>query len=159
MLAAILQISLGDTSKVVLDAGCGTGLAGAELAKRGFETVDGMDISPEMLGIAREKNAYRDLRIEDMTGPLSYETDAYDAVSCVGTFTHAHVGPKGFDELIRITKPGGLVIATVHENVWPDGYEEHFETIEKSGRATVKSIEESPYHLDKCRLCVLEVKE
>lgn len=140
---------------VVLDAGCGTGLAGAELAQRGFSAVDGMDISPEMLDIARGKEVYRDLRVADMTGPLNYDTGAYDAVTCVGTFTHAHVGPKGFDELIRVTRPSGYVVATVHEDVWGDGYEAHFSALERSGRARVKSVEEAPYHLHGCRLCVL----
>jgi hypothetical protein len=75
----------------------------------------------------------------------------------VGTFTHAHVGPKGFDELVRITKPGGFIVATVHEGVWPDGYEEHFKALEEKGAVKIKSTAEAPYHLNKCRLCVLEV--
>lgn len=143
---------------IVLDAGCGTGLTGRELRQRGLETIDGMDISPDMLDLAREKGAYRDLRIQDMTGPLDYATDAYDAVTCVGTFTHAHVGPKGFDELIRITKANGPIVATVHEDVWPDGYEDHFAALERGGAAVVKSVEVAPYHLHQCRLCVLEAR-
>lgn len=141
---------------VVLDAGCGTGLTGQELQSLGIETVDGMDISPDMLDIAATKDAYRDLRVQDMTGTLDYETNTYDATTCAGTFTHAHVGPEGFDELLRITKPGGPVVATVHEDVWDDGYEAHFKALERAGAATVKSIEIAPYHLNQCRLCVLE---
>ncbi|MCR9128989.1 MAG: class I SAM-dependent methyltransferase [Alphaproteobacteria bacterium] len=141
----------------ILDAGCGTGLAGVELAELGFKTIDGMDISPDMLGEARKKGPYRELQVEDMTKPLSYETDAYDAVVCVGTFTHAHVGPKGFNELIRVTKPGGPIVATVHEDVWPDGYEDHFRALEADGRARVKSISEEDYHVHKCKLVTLEV--
>ena len=142
----------------ILDAGCGTGLTGAALRERGIKTIDGMDISPEMLDIARAKDAYRDLRIQDMTGKLDYETDAYDATTCVGTFTHAHVGPQGFNELVRITRAGGPIVATVHEDVWPDGYEEHFAALERDGAAMIRSIEEAPYHLHKCRLCVLEAR-
>ena len=122
----------------VLDAGCGTGLAGLELKKRGYPSIDGMDISPEMLDVAREKNAYGELKVEDMTQPLSYNTNSYDAVTCVGTFTHAHVGPKGFDELIRVTKPEGYVVATVHEDVWQDGYLKHFDELEQSVLITTK---------------------
>lgn len=142
---------------VILDAGCGTGLAGAELAKRGFKTIDGMDLSPEMLDVARDKNAYRNLQPQDMTQPLSYESDSYDAVVCVGTFTHAHVGPKGFNELVRITRKGGPIVATVHEEVWGDGYEAHFAKLEEDGLAKVVEIEEAPYHLNKCKLVTLEV--
>lgn len=94
-----------------------------------------------------------------MTGPLSYESDAYDGVICVGTFTHAHVGPKGFDELVRITRPGGVIVATVHEDVWPDGYQAHFDALEEADKVTVKEAEEADYHLNKCRLCVLEVRQ
>lgn len=38
----------------VLDAGCGTGRVGRELARRGLDVV-GVDIDPEMLGTARAK--------------------------------------------------------------------------------------------------------
>ncbi len=147
--------TLVDSSAVILDAGCGTGLAGAEMAKRGFRAVDGMDLSPEMLDVAREKDVYRDLQVADMTGPLDYETDVYDAVTCVGTFTHAHVGPQGFNELVRVTKPTGFVVATVHEDVWDDGYEAHFDHLEADKLARTVSIERAPYHLHGCRLCVL----
>lgn len=143
---------------VMLDAGCGTGLAGVELAELGFTTIDGMDISPDMLDQARKKGVFRDLQVEDMTQKLSYADNAYDAVVCVGTFTHAHVGPKGFDELIRITKPGGPIVATVHEEVWPDGYDAHFKALEADGLASVKSISEEAYHINRCKLVTLDVR-
>lgn len=149
--------SLVSTDALILDAGCGTGLAGVELAERGYKTIDGMDLSPDMLDVAREKGAYRNLQTEDMTKPLSYDSDLYDAVVCVGTFTHAHVGPEGFNELVRITKPGGPIIATVHEDVWGDGYEAHFAKLEDAGKAKVVSIEEKPYHLNTCKMVTLEV--
>lgn len=145
--------------KTVLDAGCGTGLAGVELAERASALIDGMDISPDMLALARKKGAYEDLRTADMTGPLDYKTDQYDAVMCVGTFTHAHVGPKGFDELVRITRPGGLVVATVHEDVWDaDNYLDHLKAIDASGAAALKEYDVAPYHLHECRLVVLEAR-
>ncbi|MBI1393638.1 MAG: methyltransferase domain-containing protein [Alphaproteobacteria bacterium] len=147
--------SLVEPSARLLDAGCGTGLAGAALAERGFRKIDGMDISPDMLDVAREKNVYGELKVQDMTRALDYPDGAYDAVACVGTFTHAHVGPTGFDELLRIVRPSGYVVATVHEDVWPDGYAAHFAALEKADRASIVSIEEAAYHLHGCRLCTL----
>ena len=41
----------------VLDAGCGTGLAGEQLRHLGIAVVDGIDISVEMLAKARAKTA------------------------------------------------------------------------------------------------------
>lgn len=150
----LMQIS--EPTASVLDAGCGTGLAGAALRKRGFQTVDGMDLSPEMLAIAREKQVYRDLQVQDLTDSLTYADGSYDVVACVGIFTHAHVGPQGFSELIRVTRSGGSIVATVHEDVWGDGYEEAFSRLQSAGLANVASIEDAPYHLHGCKLCVLE---
>jgi len=146
-----------DRAARVLDAGCGTGLAGVELKARGFTQVDGMDLSPEMLALAREKDAYSDLREADMTQKLPYEDDAYDAIVCVGTFTHAHVGPKGFEELLRITKRGGPVVATVHEDVWDaDDYAGYLKGLEARGVARLQEADETDYHVNKCRMVVLE---
>jgi SAM-dependent methyltransferase len=147
--------SLLQPDAVILDAGCGTGLAGEALAGRGFKTIDGMDISPDMLEVARAKGAYRTLQTEDMTGPLSYDSNTYDAVVCVGTFTHAHVGPKGFDELVRITRPGGPIVATVHEEVWGEGYEARFARLEAAETARLGGIEDTPYHLNTCKMVTL----
>ena len=43
------------TDAVVLDAGAGTGLAGVELAKRGFGVIDAIDLSQGMLDEAKGK--------------------------------------------------------------------------------------------------------
>lgn len=146
-----------DRGARVLDAGCGTGLAGAELKTRGFKAIDGMDLSPEMLDVAREKKAYADLREADMTKPLPYEDDAYEAIICVGTFTHCHVGPKGFDELVRITRPGGPIVATVHEEIWDaEGFPQHLSRLEREGAIKLIEAEPADYHVNKCRLVVLE---
>ena len=89
-------------SGVVLDAGCGTGLAGLELAERTDVTVDGVDLSQGMLDRAHARGVYRRLSRADLTQPLDIEDDTYDAALCVGTFTEGHVGPEAFDELVRV---------------------------------------------------------
>ena len=48
--------------KLVLDLGCGTGSITSILAKRGYDMI-GVDISPDMLNIAREKSADENLDI------------------------------------------------------------------------------------------------
>lgn len=109
----------------ILDAGCGTGLAAEELQKQAttkdgtpYFQIDGMDISQDMLDIANEKKIYTDLKAVDMTKPLPYKTGEYGACICVGTFTHGHVPPSAIKELIRIVKPGGVNVFTVHEGIW-----------------------------------------
>src|SRR5437870_8326029 len=51
--------------KSVLDAGCGTGRVGIELARRGIEVV-GVDIDPRMLDTARRKAPHIEWRLGDL---------------------------------------------------------------------------------------------
>ncbi len=44
----------GEKPSLVLDLGCGTGVITLELARRGYD-MTGVDVSPEMLGVAKER--------------------------------------------------------------------------------------------------------
>ncbi|MEP1354923.1 MAG: methyltransferase domain-containing protein [Tateyamaria sp.] len=50
-----------DMRAPLLDFGCGTGLSGLALKLAGFETIDGVDLSAEMLEGAHAKGVYRHL--------------------------------------------------------------------------------------------------
>ena len=43
----------------VLDLGCGSGLVGKQLHKRGYQNIDGLDLSEEFLEEAQKKGVYR----------------------------------------------------------------------------------------------------
>jgi len=45
----------------ILDFACGTGLVGEQLKRFGFENIEGVDISNNMLNIAKTKNCYSNL--------------------------------------------------------------------------------------------------
>jgi SAM-dependent methyltransferase len=132
----------------VLDAGCGTGLVGAELARLGFTSVDGLDLSGEMLARARERGVYRTLGKADLTAPLPAEDDAYGAVICVGTFTKGHVGPAALGELLRVLAPGRPLVATVLSAAWEEmGFAEYLRELEPRGLGRVGEVRSgSPYH-------------
>ncbi len=49
-----------------VDLGCGTGRTGAWLRKRGVAVIDGVDLTPEMLAVARETGVYRRLAEADV---------------------------------------------------------------------------------------------
>jgi len=66
----------------VLDVGCGTGLAGAELVRSGHR-VTGIDISPRMAQRALAKG-YTSVRIFDVTAVELPWGRAFDACICVG---------------------------------------------------------------------------
>ncbi len=98
----------------VLDAGCGTGLAGVMLAGRGFGTIDGLDLSPGMLRQAEAKGCYRALFEGAMgDGTLNLEPDGYDAILCIGVFVRSHAPASSLRELLAATRPGGLLIFTL----------------------------------------------
>jgi predicted TPR repeat methyltransferase len=105
----------------VLDAGAGTGIMGQVLAPHGYYDLVGIDISDRMLELAREKGVYRELRQMELGGRLDLPSDAFAAVVSTGVFAAGHAPPESFEELIRVTKPGGYLIFSVRTDVYVDG--------------------------------------
>ncbi len=135
-IAALLASHLRDRQSSVLDVGCGTGLAGAELAGHGFTVIDGLDYSAEMLSVAGNRGIYRKLIEADLTGPLALPDAAWDGAICTGTFTHGHVGPGCLRELFRLLKPGALFAFSVNAGVWDEmGFGTELQAIEGDGIA------------------------
>jgi predicted TPR repeat methyltransferase len=116
--AAMLDNYLESRQSHVLDAGCGTGLVGHELRKIGYDKLDAMDYSPEMLKEADKKSVYGKLIQADMNQKLQVKDDSYDATICVGALTYAHLGPHIFEELIRITRPTGYICFTIRDGAY-----------------------------------------
>lgn len=118
--AALLtgSLTLGSRS-VVLDAGCGTGLAGAALRSAGYEgRLEGIDLSDESLGVAGARSAYDDLAVADLQQPLTAPDDHYDAATCIGVLTYVPDTEAIWRELSRATRPGGVVVCTQRDDVW-----------------------------------------
>jgi SAM-dependent methyltransferase len=95
----------------VLDAGCGTGRVGRELARRGLDVV-GVDLDPEMLATARRKAPGVDWRLADlMTVDLARSFDAVVMAGNVMIFLAPGSEPAVVANMARHLKPGGLLIA------------------------------------------------
>jgi ubiquinone/menaquinone biosynthesis C-methylase UbiE len=108
-IARIFQ-TLTDGNEPVLDIGAGTGLVAEHLADL---TVDGIDISEGMLAQAKGKGLYRNHILADLTQTLPIKDASYGGFVSCGTFTHGHVGPEVFPELMRIARPGALFVCGV----------------------------------------------
>ncbi|OAA80315.1 Methyltransferase domain-containing protein [Akanthomyces lecanii RCEF 1005] len=145
----------------ILDAGCGTGLVGLHLAKVGAKKIDGVDLSPGMLEVARNTGAYNKLEAADLTQPLAYENGTFGMVVCVGTFTQGHVGPATFEEFVRVTETGGYVIATVLSSIWENqGYKAKVEELAHTGKVQILSTNLEDYRRGagiQARMVVLRV--
>ena len=103
---------------LILDVGAGTGALAQALLQKGKFCIEATDISEEMLKIADSKKIYKRSFLSDLTKEIPVENDNYDGVVSSGTFTHGHVGPNGIAELVRVTKPGGLITISVNEKHW-----------------------------------------
>jgi SAM-dependent methyltransferase len=142
-----VQAARGNLSGNILDAGCGTGLAGVALHQAGARQIDGIDVSPGMLRLAQDTGVYRDLVLADMLKPLSHADETYDVVTCVGTFTTGHVGPDpALPELVRVTKKGGVVVATIYDGIWKsEGFEAEVQRMKDAQLVDVLSTERTDY--------------
>jgi len=86
----------------ILDAGCGTGQASAELARRGAEVV-AVDIAPNLLAVARAR-APEDLRrrIDFRTGDMLDDAHgSFDHVLAMDSLIH-YAAPDILDALARL---------------------------------------------------------
>ncbi|MCC5910536.1 MAG: methyltransferase domain-containing protein [Clostridiaceae bacterium] len=103
----------------VLDIGCGTGNFSIKLAKMGC-TVVGVDLSDEMLDIAREKVKQEGLDIvfHNMdVYDLNFEANQFDAVFSMAAFEFIKEPAKAYKEMYRVLKSEGqLLIGTIHKN-------------------------------------------
>jgi SAM-dependent methyltransferase len=94
----------------ILDAGCGTGLQAEPLKLAGYGPISGIDQSSGMLEIARQKNIYAELHNMVLGDTLNFEDDSFANALSIGTITPGHAPPSSFDELIRVTGKGGLIV-------------------------------------------------
>jgi len=141
----IFQEYIKDKSLRIIDVGCGTGLVGVELEKGGFSNFDGIDISQEMIDIAKQRG-YSKLFIGSLNDSLPCENNKYDAALCVGVFTHGHVSSDRLDELIRIVKPGGIICFTVNEGVYDSyGFDSKIKNLESTNIWKILEIRKSDY--------------
>jgi SAM-dependent methyltransferase len=119
----------------ILDAGVGTGILGELLSILGYRNLVGIDMSEGMLAKARKRKVYSELRNRVLGEPLDFGDGAFAAVVSFGVFTPGHAPAVAFDELVRITRPGGHLIFTVSTAAWKAGdFREKLRSLEQAGR-------------------------
>ena len=128
----------------VLDAGAGTGLAGKCLADAGFTNLAAMDLSQGMLDEARKKNVYSSFHQMTLGETLGFDTGQFDAVISIGVFTLGHAPINSFDELVRVTKPGGYIVFSLRTDMVDDGYQAFFDKLATDGRWKLSEVSD-PY--------------
>lgn len=99
------------TGTEVGDIGCGTGRMAPHLAAQGF-TPHGVDLSPEMVRVARRDQPGHDFEVADLRS-LPFADGALDGA--IGWYSLMYLTPEdrtvAFGELARVVKAGGYVAA------------------------------------------------
>lgn len=100
--------------KCVLDYGCGRGMHALPIAEMGAREVVGIDLSEESLRVARELatqlHAPKNVKFIKMDAEkLEFPDASFDLVFDGGTFSSIDI-TKGFPEIARVLRPGGLLV-------------------------------------------------
>jgi SAM-dependent methyltransferase len=123
--AAIERLPLRPGARL-LDAGCGSGRTLDELARYG--RVSGVDVSAQAVAAARGRG-HADVRLARVE-QLPFADQAFDVVTCLDVIEHTADDRATFAELRRVTRPAGLLIATVPAYPalwsWHDEVNRHF---------------------------------
>jgi SAM-dependent methyltransferase len=112
--------------QAILDLACRTGRIGAWLQQHSTAPIDGVDITTEMLAVARGKAIYRTLYTADITG-TGLPAAGYDL--CIQSLADEHLPalPPLYQEAARLTRPGGqFVIVGFHPQFLMAGVPTHF---------------------------------
>lgn len=106
-----------DRDVAIFDVGCGTGLSGQALAQGGYTTIDGSDVSPEMVAIARGLDGiYQTLDVVTLDNPFPFEKGAYRVITAMGVIADQHAPPETIGQLLDKLDAGGLLIFSLNNH-------------------------------------------
>jgi predicted TPR repeat methyltransferase len=91
----------------ILDLGCGTGLLGARFRPLA-RTLRGVDISPKMLELARQRRIYDNLVCGELVEFLQKQTEELDLAVAADVFAYIGDLSRAFHEVRGALKDGGL---------------------------------------------------
>ena len=132
----------------ILDIGCGTGLVATAIRRVDPSAViDGVDISPEMLGKASAKGEYRDLIAADLNADCSHIATDYAAIVSAGTFTFGHLGPELIPDMVGLCRPRAVAALGVNSVYFVEqGIRYVLDSLETEGRITNVALQEMPIY-------------
>lgn len=99
---------INSTDKLI-EIGCGTGLFTEKVSKiSGTSDITAVDISEDLLELAREKNKHFNFVLGDAMN-LTYQDNTFDVAFGSSVIHHLDI-EKSFKELFRVLKPGGRIV-------------------------------------------------
>ncbi|WP_299653599.1 class I SAM-dependent methyltransferase [uncultured Tateyamaria sp.] len=116
--ADALKSHVSDVSSPILDFGCGTGLSGLALKLAGFEVIDGVDLSTEMLDGARAKGAYRHL--DQIEAGSALPRQGYAAMAAIGVIGAGAAPIDVLHTLMRALPKRGKLVFSFNDHALED---------------------------------------
>jgi SAM-dependent methyltransferase len=133
--------------QAIMELGCGS----ARLIRH-LRCIDGIrligtDVKPEFVDWCRSNIPGIEFYVNDLQPPISFlENDSLDLVFAASVFTHIPLEFQGawIEELYRIVRPGGFLLASVlgreHQRAMLDAEDE--ERLKKEGQLTLDSTDD-----------------
>jgi ubiquinone/menaquinone biosynthesis C-methylase UbiE len=98
----------------LLDVGCASGRLLVALGEAGAENVNGLDLAPRILEVARKKLVSRgiaaDLRAADVEDRIPWPDDSFDVVTLTGVFHHLTRPRDALLEISRVVRKEGRLL-------------------------------------------------
>ncbi|WP_299591793.1 methyltransferase domain-containing protein [uncultured Tateyamaria sp.] len=116
--ADALKKYVSDVSAPILDFGCGTGLSGLALKLAGFQAIDGVDLSAEMLEGARAKGVYRHL--DQIEADSGLPRNGYAAMAAIGVIGAGAAPIDVLHTLMRALPKGGKLVFSFNDHALED---------------------------------------
>ena len=110
-------VSKASPRGLVLDVGCGTGLATTRLALKGVEAV-GVDLSRSQLRAARSKTVGLAVHlVECDAAKLPFRRNVFDRVVSTGALSEMGAPLAVLREAVRVLRPDGLLVFGVYGRI------------------------------------------
>lgn len=116
---AVLAATVGPID--VLDLGCGTGRVG-EFLKPICSVLTGVDLSADMIAIARAKGVYDTLAVGDLLDFLRRDTRPYDVITAAAVLVHFSHLTEPLTLIRRALSPDGAAVLTLFPHVDDAGF-------------------------------------
>lgn len=122
----VLAVMLGEAYpdeeyRRCLDLGCGTGLSG-DAFKQIADKITGVDLSPQMLAKAREKNIYDRLECEDVYAFLDKDTEVYELILATDVLVYLGRLDRFFQSIAKHSKAGTKLVCSIERENQKEDY-------------------------------------